>query len=168
MASLGCCVGMSAPFRKNMAISGALFVIWHVRTARWLLYVSSPRVADIISYAYIEEMNNFTEVYFVLRLLWKILEQPNPFLQRAYASNWLVWQCFWMCFLIRISVEWILCGSRKHNFLHPQMACKSLALNCLFFISKRTVMARKILFDLFIYYFSKTTRFHLFAATQIA
>lgn len=52
-----------------MAISGALFVIWHVRTARWLLYVSSPRVADIISYAYIEEINNFTEVYFVLRLL---------------------------------------------------------------------------------------------------
>lgn len=94
VVSLGCCVGMSAPLRKNMAVSGALSVIRHVRAARWLLYVSSPRVSDIIWYAYRGEINNFPVVYFVLKWLWIALEQAYPFLQRAHGSSWLEWQYF--------------------------------------------------------------------------
>lgn len=69
VVSLGCCVGMSAPLRKNMAVSGALSVIQHVRAARWLLYVSSPRVSDIIWYSHSGEINTFSSSTFCFKMI---------------------------------------------------------------------------------------------------
>lgn len=129
---------MPSTLRKDMAISGVLSVIQHFRAARWLLYVSSPRVSDIIWYAHSGEINNFSAVCFVLRWLWIMLEHVNPFLQRAYGSNWLEWQCF----LTRISVVWTLVLKLEIKFSLSQMPLKS-ALCIVCFASARDCHGQK-------------------------
>lgn len=138
VVSLGFCVGMSALHRKNMAVSGALSVIQHVRAARWLLYVSSPRVSDIIWYTYSGEINNFLAAYSVkmimnnIRTCWSILTKGLWF-QLASNDN--------VVFLpgLVLNAPDVIAGNII--FFYPQM--QSHALNRLFCICIEAVMARK-------------------------
>lgn len=161
VVSLGCCVGMSALLKKNMAVSGALSVIQHVRAARWLLYASSPRVSDIIWYAHSGGINTFPALYFVLRWLWIVLEETNPILQRAHGSNWLDWQCFFF-FLPGLVLN--APDVKAGNIIFFILKCHAnppLWIVC-FCICKGQPWTEKILFD-----FLQAAWFHLVAVTQI-